>query len=611
MQDKEIKKIVDVKIISEEWRRLPKSGGKGFYYRCEGEVKNTGFSEIKELVIIGAIYKKEEKQLLSFVDKRFRTIKSAGYFALFNLKPDDTANYTIVVNLPSSSELLLGKRRLKGIEKGIKDEKLKHKAFLVYDKKRLDDKTKKWFRHEGVKRVKLLKSNWDIKEIKSENTIVFHCTGAVGNTGTVDIENLEITASIIDKESGAPLKWVFRKRKPKGEFFAELNIEEEEEDKDQEYRAMGVIQIPFLKINESKDFDVSFRLPSRDVIKASEWNHESILKGLEDKRLDYDIDIYTEEEKLDVFAYRDVFEDPTLIQDIKGTRKVEILIEDWILERDKDRSQFRCNCTVKNTGNLDLESVYVISSIYDVKKNEPLTWESGNEIFKTLDIQKIKYLKVNEQKTIDVLVPLPKSKVSLQDGYTGENITEKIDTGELARKTDLYYRKEEVNEEAIKRLNLGNAYFRLGNFSACVKEYTEGKKLLPQERRFYFNLGLTYYKMFRFDEAHDELQQALKIDSRSEKTLYLQGLVHFKLKEWDMAIDRLRRVLITDKNNHKIYYNISCAFFEKGDRNNGYSWLKKALSINKTQVMSKALRDPIFNSYRKDKHFMEILQGDE
>ncbi|MCK4966154.1 hypothetical protein KAS50_03930, partial [bacterium] len=355
MQEKAIKKIVDLRIIREEWRRLPKSAGKGFYYRCEGEVKNTGFSEIKELIIVGVIYNKEEKEVLTFTDKKFRKIKAAGYFAVFNLKPNDTANYTVVVNLPSPSELAWGRRRLRNVEKWIKEEKLKHKAFLIYDKKRLDEKTKKWFKYEGVKRVKVLKSDWEKKDIKSENTVFFRCTGLVSNTGTVDIENLNVNTSIIDVENDTPLKWVFRKTKPKGEFFDGLPLEEEEKEKEEVYEALGVAKIPLIKINETKEFDVSFKLPTLDSIRSSEWNYESIMKGLEDEKLEYNIDIFTPEEELDILAYRDVLEDPTLIQDVKGIRKVEILNEEWVLETDKDKPQYRCNCTVKNTGNLDLE----------------------------------------------------------------------------------------------------------------------------------------------------------------------------------------------------------------------------------------------------------------
>jgi tetratricopeptide (TPR) repeat protein len=607
MLEKIIKKIINATMISEQWRKLPKSGESGHYFRCEGEVKNTGLSEIKELIVLGAVYKKDEKKLLTFIDKEFKIHKSAGYFVVFNLKPEESVKFSVLVNLPAPSELLWGRSKVKKIDDEIRSGKLKQKAFLVFDTKQLDEKTKKWFKSEGMRRVKIITKKWEVNRLKYENIVRFRCYGSLRNTGTIDGENVIIAVSINDFKMGVPLKWKFKRKKIEEEFYNDIEPENEKEEEIIE--AKGNIKIPFIKVNQVMNFDISFNLPELSIIEKSEWDFPKIMDGLEKGELEYAIDVGFEEENLGVVVYRDVFEDPNIIQTVKGERKIDILKEIWGLESDDSNQRYRCDGILKNTGNVNLEDVYIISSILDPKKNEPIMWQSGSESFKTLEIQKIPYLKIGEEKEFYIYVSLPKS--TAKTDLNAETIIGRVNSGSLLKRIDLYYKKEDVKEEGIKRLNLGNSYFRLGNFSACIKEYNEGIKLIPQEKRFYFNVGLTYYKMLKLYDSREVLEKALGIDPLYAKALYLVGLVHIKLKEWDVAIERFKRAITNDPNNEKIFYNISCCYFGRGEKEIGYKWLERAIQLNRQFVVSKALQDPELTRFRRDSRFIDIIKESE
>ncbi len=604
MQKKAIKKIVDAKITKQEWKRLPKTGAKGYYYRCEGEVRNTGFSEIKELVVICAVYKKGRKKLLTFITKKFRVHKSAGYFAVFNLNPNESTNFIVTLNLPSPSEVIWGRFLLKNIDAGIKEGILIQKTFLHYDKKLLDGKTKKWFRFEEIRKIKILDCNWDVRELKSENTVMFICKGTLKNTGNFDFENAIITSYIKIVETDVPLKWVFKKRKPKGEFFDEI----EEKDEEQIYETKGQVVIPLIKANSTAEFNGTIKLPDFSIIERSEWRYEKIMNGLEKGILEYAIDIGYESES-GILVYRDTLEDPTLIQEVKENRKVDVIGEEWILQREGENRKYNCKGMIKNTGNVDIHNIYVISSILDPKKNEPIMWESGSESFKTLEIEKVDFLKIRETKTFQIDISLPDSKGASKSDISAQKIIDMVESGSLRKKVNVYYESEDVNEEGFKRLNLGNAYFRLGNFGAAIKEYNEGIKLIPDEKMLYFNLGLTYYKVFRLNDSLEAFKNALKVDSRYLKAIYFEGLVYMKLKEWDNAIERLRAALSVDEKNEKICFNISCCYMEKESKREGYEWLKKAIALNRPVIVNKTLKDPEFEKFRRDSDFIEIIKG--
>ncbi len=609
MQEKEIRKIIDAKILKEEWKRFPKTGAKGYYYRCDGEVKNTGFSVIKELVIIGAIYKKNKDKLLTFVDKKLGVHKSAGYFAIFDLKPNKSAKFSVMLNLPSPADLIKGRLMIKNIDEKIKKKKLDQKIFLHYDTKHLDEKTKKWFKHEDIKNIKLLNQKWEIKKLKNENTSVFRCKGFIKNTGSNDVENIRVAASIKNVQADVPLSWRFKKRRPRGEFFDE--IEEKEEEKDVVYEAEDEVEIPLIKRNQTIEFNATIKLPELNLIEKTEWNYKKIIDGLDDGTLDYGFNIYYEKDT-DISVYRDTLEDPSVIREVKGRKKVDIIKENWTLEKDDENQRYNCRGVIKNTGNVNLENVYIISAILYPKKNEPVIWQSDSESLKSMEIEKIVFLKIGEEKEFQIYVPLPKLKTSAKSDIDAEKIIKQVESGSLIKKTNLYYKKKEVNEEGIKRLNLGNAYFRLGNYNGCIKEYSEGVKLIPDEKMFYFNLGLTYYKMLRLDASHDMLNSVLKINTNYSKALYLDALVNMKLKEWDRAINRFKMILSSgEAEKEKICYNISCAYLEKGDKKEGFRWLIRAMKINRPAVVNKALHDKEYTKYRRDRDFIDIIKEEK
>ncbi|RKY84775.1 hypothetical protein DRQ09_08155 [candidate division KSB1 bacterium] len=294
MAQKILKKVVKGSVVWERWRKVFKKGGKGFYYICDAEIKNTGVSVLYNLIVLASIYNPSTKKVFSVVNNKLQVLKLAGYMVIDSLKPDESIKVSIIVNLPEAGSVISGRRDLRNLEKNIENGKLKQKVFLIYDTTKYDERIRRWFQDRGVKKIKILDKEWEIKKLRYTGEITVVCKGTIKNVGTVDIRNFEIISVLIDIETGAPLRWVNKQTFEKSylQSYEEQYYGEEKKEEDQGFdylEASGAQKIDILKVNKSMNFNISFKLPEERILKKEGWSMKKIQKRIDEEKIIHNI----------------------------------------------------------------------------------------------------------------------------------------------------------------------------------------------------------------------------------------------------------------------------------------------------------------------------------
>jgi len=607
LAEKIIRKVLRASIVRENWRKILKAGGKEFYYRCEAEIKNTGVSNLYNLIVIAALYNPQEKKVITVVNSRLQTVKLAGYMVIDTLKPDENFNVDIHVGIPALKDILNGKRKIKNLEKHLEDKKIIHKVFVLYDTAKYDQKVKKWFQDKGAQKIKIVKKEWQLKRMRHSPQASVVSKGIIRNTGTTDLKNFEIVSILIDLETGSPLRWIIEN--PIDNYYDNVapETEDNEADKENYIELSGTQKFDLLPQSKTAQFNIFFDIPEDRILKQHGWSLKKIENAIKEGKIIHKIFVNYEKKKEEKATYKNLKDQLAVIQEVRGTKKVEIVEQNWNLIRDKEVF-YKCNGKIKNTGSLDVEDLYVIGSLYNVENKKPVTWgETKSESGKAAEIISIKYLSSGQEIDFELAINLPKTNVKTTEGWTNEDIINNFNSGNLKADIELYFTHEDVLEEGMKRLNLGNTYFHLGNYKAALIEYEEGIKLLPKDKRFYLNCAIVYYKTGLYLESLRMLEKCIKRDKRYSKAYYFQGLVYNILKSPKKSMNSFRKAMSLDTDNAKIPFNVSCIYFKRGLNNEGIRWLKRAFKIDPNLIINQSLRDNDLKEFRKTEQFQEIV----
>jgi len=584
MGERYIKKIVRLSITKDEWLSNTQVGGNNLSFSVKGEVKNTGLSEVKSAVIIAAIIDAKTQKTYQIITRRLVIFKAADYSILPLIKPGQSVPFEVIINFPLNKSLLFGKWSFRNLEDDILKGKYRQNLYLLYDTRVLDEKTEQWFRDELLQNLKLINPKWEALYDKNKKLLGYKCTGQLKNISVKTIENFYIIGYIEDKY-GKPIILHYN---------------------DEEMRIEGNQLISRIASHEKIKFEIVCRIPPEEILKENKLSLVYIKEKFSAEEFTMRITTMFSEAVLhNRIVYRDTEDAPTVIEEEVGIRKIEKIQEEWVF--DQNNEEYTVSGIIKNTGEQDVENVYVMASIIDKEKNQPIVWETATDTLKTLVIEKIPYISVDEDVPIVFTLKLPSSKLFGKTRWNAKNIPESVESGELIRGVELYYVKEDVREEGLKRLRFGNSYFQLKNYRGCIREYLEGIKLIPDEKRLYFNLSLCYYKFEEIQKAFENCAIAIKLDPTYEKALYLMGLLNHYIEKYDEALKWYQDALKVNPENPRILYNIGCIYLKLDKLQQGFQFLHQAYIKDTTQVFSQLVRDPDFRKLKNNQEYLDFM----
>jgi len=139
---------------------------------------------------------------------------------------------------------------------------------------------------------------------------------------------------------------------------------------------------------------------------------------------------------------------------------------------------------------------------------------------------------------------------------------------------------EKKREEALR--NLGEAYYRQGDYTSALKQFLEAEELYPDDPFLQNDLGLTYKAKKRLDLAVKHFNRALEIKPDYAPAKNNLGAVYLEKKEWDTAIKYFKEVTenMLYATPQLALANLGWAYYNKKEYGLSETYYRKALDID-------------------------------
>lgn len=104
-------------------------------------------------------------------------------------------------------------------------------------------------------------------------------------------------------------------------------------------------------------------------------------------------------------------------------------------------------------------------------------------------------------------------------------------------------------QQAEVEKNMGNSYFRSGQYGKALGYYNNAIALNAAEAIYYGNRAQVLLKLCRYAEAVAECDNALRLDPKFAKAYYRRSLANKGLKRWEHALVDMKKVLELEPSN--------------------------------------------------------------
>jgi tetratricopeptide (TPR) repeat protein len=130
--------------------------------------------------------------------------------------------------------------------------------------------------------------------------------------------------------------------------------------------------------------------------------------------------------------------------------------------------------------------------------------------------------------------------------------------------------------------NLGEAYYRQGNYPAALGEFLKSETLYPGDPFLQNDLGLTYMAMKQMDLAVKHFKKAIEIKPDYAPAINNLGTAYLNKKEWDNAIRYFKEVTenLLYATPHFPLSNMGWAYYNKKEYALAEKFYLKALEID-------------------------------
>jgi tetratricopeptide (TPR) repeat protein len=153
-----------------------------------------------------------------------------------------------------------------------------------------------------------------------------------------------------------------------------------------------------------------------------------------------------------------------------------------------------------------------------------------------------------------------------------------------------YVFAQDMNPEAGKLFNEGNALLKAGNYNGAIQKYDEALSI-SRDYRILYQKGLALRKADKLNDAKNVLEESLQLSPNNEAALNALGGVFFAMKDYQKSIETFEKVLNVSKNNsfkEKVRKNMALAYtqlgneaMKSGNANKAIEFLNKAVELDK------------------------------
>ncbi|XP_026732808.1 stress-induced-phosphoprotein 1 [Trichoplusia ni] len=148
--------------------------------------------------------------------------------------------------------------------------------------------------------------------------------------------------------------------------------------------------------------------------------------------------------------------------------------------------------------------------------------------------------------------------------------------------------------KAEQEKELGNDYFKKGDYSTAVKHYTEAIKRNPDDPKLYSNRAACYTKLAAFDLGLKDCDQCCKLDPKFIKGWIRKGKILQGMQQHSKALTAYQKALELDPSNQEAL--------------EGYRACSTQLNSNPEEVRKRAMADPEVQQILRDPAMRCILE---
>ncbi|XP_063822821.1 stress-induced-phosphoprotein 1 [Ostrinia nubilalis] len=148
--------------------------------------------------------------------------------------------------------------------------------------------------------------------------------------------------------------------------------------------------------------------------------------------------------------------------------------------------------------------------------------------------------------------------------------------------------------KAEQEKELGNEYFKKGDYSNAVKHYTEAIMRNPDDPKLYSNRAACYTKLAAFDLGLKDCDQCCKLDPKFIKGWIRKGKILQGMQQHSKALTAYQKALELDPSN--------------GEALEGYRACSTQLNSNPEEVRKRAMADPEVQQILRDPAMRCILE---
>jgi len=141
--------------------------------------------------------------------------------------------------------------------------------------------------------------------------------------------------------------------------------------------------------------------------------------------------------------------------------------------------------------------------------------------------------------------------------------------------------RENLKKQSETSRNLGEAYYKQGNYTAALRQFLKAEKLYPEDPILQNDLGLTYRSKGKPDLAIKHFKKALDLKPDYAPARNSLGTAYMDKKEWDTAIEHFKEVaenLLYVTPQYPLS-NLGLAYYNKGEYGTAAKYYQEALDL--------------------------------
>ena len=158
----------------------------------------------------------------------------------------------------------------------------------------------------------------------------------------------------------------------------------------------------------------------------------------------------------------------------------------------------------------------------------------------------------------------------------------------LLKKCQIAFEGGELLEEKVQKrvlelwkayFDLGNNYYKQGNYPATIEAYKKAIEIKPDHHHVFNEMGISYYKQGNYPAAIESYQKAIEIKPDHHHAFNNMGVAYVRQGNYPAAIESYQKAIAIKPDKHEAFNNMGNAYEKQGNYPVAIEAYQKAIEI--------------------------------